>query len=271
MCCGAGSGHHRGRVSWACWGRRAAASRRGAGRAGRLAERGGDRREARWPVAILRPGKDPLQSLARALVIGLDPTNGSPDIATTLRWDDATQELAGRLAADTERLYRFAETALHQSPPETAAGGGRGPVRGDLHPPAAGRPGSAAGRAGAARYDQARDAFLANLLHAATVSGGRVAVVMTMRSDFLGACAPFEQLNAVLSAQQEQVGPMSTAELREAIERPAFLAGCGVEPALTERLLADVEGQPGALPLLQFALTETWKARRPRQPHAPGV
>ncbi|MGZ3416139.1 MAG: nSTAND1 domain-containing NTPase, partial [Isosphaeraceae bacterium] len=98
-------------------------------------------------------------------------------------------------------------------------------------------------------------------LHAATVSGGRVAVVMTMRSDFLGACAPFEQLNAVLSAHQEQVGPMSAAELREAIERPAFLAGCGVEPALTERLLADVEGQPGALPLLQFALTETWKAR----------
>ena len=74
---------------------------------------------ARWPVAILRPGKDPLQSLARALVIGLDPTNGSPDIATTLRWDDATQELAGRLAADTERLYRFAETALHRSPSET--------------------------------------------------------------------------------------------------------------------------------------------------------
>ena len=139
---------------------------------------------ARWPVAILRPGKDPLQSLARALVIGLDPTNGSPDIATTLRWDAATQELAGRLAADTERLYRFAETALHQSPPR----------RGWWWWWTSSRRSSPSGRrttrfaqAAGGAVRPARDAFLANLLHAATTSGGRVAVVMTMRSDFLGA------------------------------------------------------------------------------------
>ena len=58
---------------------------------------------------------------------------------------------------------------------------------------------------------------------------------------------------------------MTTPELREAIERPAFLVGCEVEPPLIERLLADVEGQPGALPLLQFALTETWKKREVRR------
>ena len=58
---------------------------------------------------------------------------------------------------------------------------------------------------------------------------------------------------------------MTTAELREAIERPAFLVGCEVEPQLTERLLADVKGQPGTLPLLQFALTETWKKREVRR------
>jgi hypothetical protein len=38
-----------------------------------------------------------------------------------------------------------------------------------------------------------------------------------------------------------------------------------VESGLTERLLADVEGQPGALPLLQFALTEVWKKREVRR------
>ena len=90
-------------------------------------------------------------------------------------------------------------------------------------------------------------------------------VVLTMRSDFLSACAPFPQVSAVLSAHQELVGPMTTPELREAIERPAFLVGCEVEPPLIERLLADVEGQPGALPLLQFALTETWKKREVRR------
>ena len=81
-----------------------------------------------------------------------------------------------------------------------------------------------------------------------------------MRSDFLGACPLFHQLSAVLSAHQELVGPMTAAELREAIERPAFLVGCEVEPPLTERLLADVKGQSGALPLLQFALTEVWNS-----------
>ena len=92
-----------------------------------------------------------------------------------------------------------------------------------------------------------------------------MAVVLTMRSDFLGACAAFPQLAAVLSAHQELVGPMTAAELREAIERPAFLVGCEVEPGLTERLLADVKGQSGALPLLQFALTEVWKKRDVRR------
>src|SRR4051794_18976684 len=58
---------------------------------------------------------------------------------------------------------------------------------------------------------------------------------------------------------------MTPAELREAIEQPAFRVGCEVEPGLTERLLADVKGQPGALPLLQFALTEVWKKRDVRR------
>jgi WD40 repeat protein len=86
-----------------------------------------------------------------------------------------------------------------------------------------------------------------------------------MRSDFISACAPFPQLSAVLSNHQELIGPMTAAELREAIEQPAFRVGCEVEPALTERLLADVKGQPGALPLLQFALTEVWKKRDVRR------
>ena len=115
------------------------------------------------------------------------------------------------------------------------------------------------------RFERARDAFFANLLHAAATPGGRVVVVLTMRSDFLSACALFPQLSAVLSAHQELVGPMTAAELREAIERPAYLVGCEVESGLTQQLLGDVKGQSGALPLLQFALTEVWKKRDVRR------
>ena len=54
---------------------------------------------------------------------------------------------------------------------------------------------------------------------------------------------------------------MTDGELREAIERPALLVGCELEPGLTERLLDDMKGQPGALPLLQFALRGLESAR----------
>ena len=58
---------------------------------------------------------------------------------------------------------------------------------------------------------------------------------------------------------------MQEHELREAIERPAFKVGAELEPGLTERLLADVAGQVGALPLLQFTLDELWTKRRGRK------
>ena len=75
----------------------------------------------------------------------------------------------------------------------------------------------------------------------------------------------FPKLNDALHTHLVQVGPMRQDELREAIERPAYLVGCEVEPALSERLLADVEGQSGALPLLQFALKEVWQKRDVRK------
>ena len=110
-----------------------------------------------------------------------------------------------------------------------------------------------------AEREPTRRAFIDTLLHAATVVGGPVLVLLTMRVDFLGKCASYPALAAALSDGQELVGPMSEDELRLAIERPAFLVGCELEPGLTERLLHDVEGQPGALPLLQYTLWELWQ------------
>src|SRR5262249_29780899 len=82
------------------------------------------------------------------------------------------------------------------------------------------------------RFQSNREAFFANLLHAAARPSGRVAVVLTMRSDFLGSCASFSQLNEALNAHMIQVGPMGGQDLREVIERPAYLVGCEAEPAL---------------------------------------
>jgi WD40 repeat protein len=57
---------------------------------------------------------------------------------------------------------------------------------------------------------------------------------------------------------------MSPDDLRMAIERPALQAGLVMEPGLADLLLSEVEGEPGALPLLSHALRETWMRREGR-------
>ncbi|MBE8474394.1 nSTAND1 domain-containing NTPase [Streptomyces justiciae] len=61
--------------------------------------------------------------------------------------------------------------------------------------------------------------------------------------------------------QGVHVTPMSPEELRQAVEMPARSVGLQLEPGLTDRLLADVGGEPGALPLLQSALHNMWTRR----------
>ena len=57
------------------------------------------------------------------------------------------------------------------------------------------------------------------------------------------------------------LGPMNESELRDAIEEPARLVGCRLEPGLVHLLVRDVVNEPGALPLLSHALVETWMRR----------
>ena len=54
---------------------------------------------------------------------------------------------------------------------------------------------------------------------------------------------------------------MQIDELRRAIEGPARAAGLRLEAGLVDTMLADVEGEPGALPLLSHALYESWARR----------
>ncbi|MEU9579213.1 nSTAND1 domain-containing NTPase [Streptomyces chilikensis] len=108
-----------------------------------------------------------------------------------------------------------------------------------------------------------RDAFIDRLV-SATDAGSRLRVVIAVRADFLGRCAEHPGLTAALQDATLLVGPMSRAELREAIVRPAVAGGLIVERSLTDRLLDEVEGAPGGLPLMSHALLETWRHRSGR-------
>ncbi|WP_217208849.1 helix-turn-helix domain-containing protein [Streptomyces sp. AC550_RSS872] len=105
--------------------------------------------------------------------------------------------------------------------------------------------------------------FLARLLTAAEPAN-QLRVVLGVRADFYGRCAEHRELADALREANLMVGPMSPAELRETVVRPAQSAGLIVERELTTRLVAEAGGEPGGLPLLSHALRETWRRRRGR-------
>ncbi|WOD41899.1 hypothetical protein [Nodosilinea sp. E11] len=110
------------------------------------------------------------------------------------------------------------------------------------------------------KEDQERQAFIDNLLTAAQDSSGQVSVVITLRSDFLGETQRHPALSQVIGSDQSViVPPMTAAELREAIARPAERSGHPLDAAIIDLLVQDTEGREGALPLLQFALTRIWE------------
>ena len=119
----------------------------------------------------------------------------------------------------------------------------------------------------ACRDERERDAFVAAVVRAAQDPEGGSVVVLALRADFYARCAAYPQLAALLGANHVLVGPMSRDELRRAITRPAERVGLRVEPDLEDALVADVEGRPGALPLLSTALLELWQQRRGRRLH----
>ncbi|MEA5541488.1 WD40 repeat domain-containing protein [Limnoraphis robusta Tam1] len=90
-------------------------------------------------------------------------------------------------------------------------------------------------------------------------------LVATMRADFLGNALSYRRFADVLQNADIKLGPMNREELSQVIVKPAEKLGVTFEAGLRERILDDVEDEPGNLPLLEFALTELWKRRKGKQ------
>ncbi len=110
--------------------------------------------------------------------------------------------------------------------------------------------------------DEARRVqFLELLYMAATDARSRVRVVITLRADFYDRPLHYPQFGEMVHTHMETVMPLSADELEAAIERPARRVGVAFEPGLVATITSDVHYQPGALPLLQYALTELFEQR----------
>ena len=86
-------------------------------------------------------------------------------------------------------------------------------------------------------------------------------MVVTLRADFLDHPLSYPEFGELLREGMCAVTVPSEDDLALAIERPAAQVGVRFEPGLVSKVVADVHDQPGALPLLQYALTELFASR----------
>lgn len=190
-----------------------------------------------WRVGQVRPGADPFHSLAAALA-ALSPREIAPN-QLAADWRSGRQTLfdasAPLITSRGDRLLLVIdqlEELFTLSPDPTNAG-----------------------------------AFL-QLLFAGLANRSRphhLACVASLRADFVAQALAHWELAQALQRSCIFLGPMDADEMSRSIVEPARLEGVGLEPGLLERLLADVKGQPGSLPLLQFTLTLLWDAQVERR------
>jgi hypothetical protein len=109
--------------------------------------------------------------------------------------------------------------------------------------------------------EETRQKFLDILVEAIRDPASRLHLIFTLRADFYDRPLLYPRFGQLVRDHAETVLPLSAAELEQAILQPAKEAGANFEEGLAVRIIDDVLYQPGALPLLQYALTELYDLR----------
>ncbi|WP_017652228.1 caspase family protein [Fortiea contorta] len=108
---------------------------------------------------------------------------------------------------------------------------------------------------------EARQKFIELLTQVVDITDSRLAVVITMRADFLEPCLQYPSLHQLIQTQAVFMGTLTEVNLKEIITKPAEKQKHSVEKALLVKICEDVKQEPGFLPLLEFALTKLWDKR----------
>lgn len=103
--------------------------------------------------------------------------------------------------------------------------------------------------------------FLDSILNAVADPRSRLRVVITMRADFYDRPLQHPEFGALMEAGLVSVTMPDRDGLAAAIAQPALAVGLDFEPGLVDRIVRDLEEQPGGLPLLQYAMTELVEQR----------
>jgi WD40 repeat protein len=106
--------------------------------------------------------------------------------------------------------------------------------------------------------------FLRLIQTAITAPDSRVRVIVTLRADFYDRPLSQPDLGELMRKRTEIVIPLRPEELEEAITQPLIGTGIELEAGLAAEIISDLNDQPGALPMLQYLLTELFDQRTDR-------
>jgi len=187
----------------------------------------------RWLYETMSPGRDPIAELARIISSMAGTTNAGEEVRAKA-WEDESIfnqwcEIALKEGRDRRAvlfLDQFEEVFTQ------------------------------------IRSEEERLIFLNLLTCAVTAERGRVIVLFAMRSDFVLNCATYPQLNSLFNQQAIQIGAMQPEELVSAIAQPALRVGLHIDPDLVAQIVNDMQGESGALPLMQFALKDLFDTQQ---------
>ncbi|HSG25876.1 MAG TPA: protein kinase, partial [Anaerolineales bacterium] len=114
------------------------------------------------------------------------------------------------------------------------------------------------------RDEEIRTQFLELLFTAVTDSRSRIRIVVTLRADFYDRPLHYPNFGDLVRSRIETVMPLSAEELERAIVQPAKGVGVEFEEGLVTSIINEAHYQSGALPLMQYALTELFELREDR-------
>ncbi|HPH67933.1 MAG TPA: serine/threonine-protein kinase [Kofleriaceae bacterium] len=185
-----------------------------------------------WDVKVIRPGRAPLASLAAALSDFSDDPSRVTHILTQL--GEAPGLFGVELRAHAKRTRQHVLLVVDQLEELFTL----------------------------CDVESEQKTFLAALLAAADDPSAPVRVVMSMRADFLDRLGGHKYFLSELSRGLFFLSAPDTDNLRDALVRPAEIAGYTFEDtAIPDEMLRSIQGSRGALPLLQFAASKLWDSR----------
>ena len=208
-------------------------------------------RDRFWNVLSLRPGPAPLRALAAAFNLRAE--------------DEGAAEYAAKIGAEADKLRTGdPELLSHMIREELDHAVGKTDrvlLYIDQWEELYAQAPATSDRERAARHATDVNRFIDLLLNA--TRSAPATIVATVRADFYDPLIGHQELRSLLPTRQVLLASMSRSELERTIVEPAKKVGLAFDPpGLVQRILDEAGDDEGMLPLLQYALKETWARRK---------